>query len=883
MPNNPAHVPTATYRLQLHAGFTFEQAAGVADYLARLGVSHAYASPYLQAAPHSTHGYDVVNHSRLNDELGAEAGHETFCRTLQRNNLGQVLDIVPNHMAISAQNTWWQDVLRNGPASPFADYFDIDWDPPEPRLRGKVLMPILGDHYGRALEAGLVRLCRNGAAFHVRYYDHVVPVSFCTLGEIIETAAGQCDNATLAYIADTMNMFRTGGTGVDAVRCARDQGVLAGQLSRLLEEDPAVARAVDVAVERINADADAMDALLARQHYRLAWWRTASQELNYRRFFDINELVGLRTDREPVFAATHSLILKWVDEGLIDGLRVDHPDGLRDPEGYFQRLATAAPDAWLLAEKILEPREHLRESWPVDGTTGYDFANQVGGLFVDPAGEGPLTQFYRHFTGQTEDFETLVYRKKQQVLRMSFATDLARLAALLVGVCDEHRQYCDYTRHQLTEALRETIACFPVYRTYVRPTKVRQPHPDDVRCIREAIRVAHRRRPDLDERLLRFLADVLLQQIGGPREAEMVFRFQQLTGPVTAKAVEDSAFYCYNRLVSLNEVGGNPARFGVTVEAFHKYCQRMQEHWPYTMTSTSTHDTKRSEDVRARIALLSEIPDRWSEAVRHFASLNERYRTDGMPDRNAEYLFYQSLVGAWPIDADRMAAYMLKAAKEAKEHTSWTEPDGSYEEALTIFVERTLENQPFLDSLRTFVMPLVPLGRVNSLAQALARFTAPGVPDLYQGNELWDLSLVDPDNRRPVDYDLRRRLLAELDSLSLSEIIRRSDEGLPKLWLTHRALQLRARKRRVFLEGDYQPLNVRGEKAAHVVAFARSDQVVTVIPRLLIGLGGDWEETALELPPGDWHDLLTDRPIKQNPVPVKNLLDRFAVALLERV
>lgn len=886
MPGNPLHLPTATYRVQLHTEFNFERAADVADYLAQLGVSHLYTSPRLQAMPGSMHGYDTVDHTRPSDDLGGAEGLDRLRRALERAGLGQVLDIVPNHMSIiGPQNAWWQDVLAQGQASPFASYFDIDWVAPEAKLQGKVLLPLLGDHYGRVLEAGQIRLQRDGAVFTIRYLDHVFPLDFCTLGGIISAAAERCGNPSLAFITDAMRIVPDSTTGAaqpESPRCARDRDVLKAQLGRLLAEDPAVVRAIDEVIAETNANPDALDALLSVQHYRLAYWRTASQELNYRRFFDISTLIGLRVEEPRVFQATHALILRWVDEGNVHGLRIDHPDGLRDPEEYFERLAAAAPDAWILAEKILKPGERLRETWPVDGTTGYDFLNQAMGLLVNPDGEGFMTAFYHHFTGLQTDYRDLAYEAKRKILRETFGGELNRLTSLFVEVCEQHREFRDYTRVELRDALAETIACFPVYRTYVRPKKLMNAHSDDVRHICEAILAAGRRRPDIDPRLLKFLSDLLLVQVRGEIEGELVIRFQQLSGPVMAKAIEDTAFYNYNRLVCLNEVGGDPGRFGVSVEEFHRYCIRMQEDWPYTMTATSTHDTKRSEDVRARIALLSSIPERWADAVQRWATLNGRHRIDGMPDRNTEYLLYQTLVGAWPIDAQRLSDYMLKAAREAKSHTSWTDPVPAYEDALKAFVSRILKDPEFLEDIETFVKPLVPLGRINSLSMALLKFTAPGVPDIYQGNELWDLSLVDPDNRRPVDYDLRRRLLGELDHLSPQDILARSDEGLPKLWLTRQALHLRRRRPSVFADGEYQPLAAQGEQAKHVIAFARAGQVVTVVPRLVIPLQNDWGDTSLALPPGPWRNQLTGERIEQDTVSVAALLDRFPVALLEK-
>ncbi|HEX2241841.1 MAG TPA: malto-oligosyltrehalose synthase, partial [Gammaproteobacteria bacterium] len=674
----------ATYRIQLHRDFGFSDAAAITDYLAELGISHLYCSPYLQAAPGSTHGYDVVNPQQVNQELGGADGHARLSAALKENGLKQVLDIVPNHMAIGGrENPWWWDVLENGPSSRYAGFFDVDWDPPEAKLRNTVLLPVLGDHYGRVLEKGEITLEREGGQFIFRYHDHIFPVSPRSLDELIANAAARCDSDDLAFIAEALRQLppSTATDWAAVQRRHRNKEVLRGQLVRLSEEQPQIADALDETVAQLNANADQLDALLERQNYRLAFWRTAGRELGYRRFFDINSLVGLRAEDERVFADTHALILDWLASGVLDGVRVDHPDGLRDPEQYFHRLHNACPAAWITAEKILEPGEKLPDSWPIAGTTGYDFIYTVNNLFVERAAEAALTRFYGEFTGEPTDFAALVRDKKQFVLREILASDLNRLTALLVDICERHRRHRDYTRHELHEALRELIACFPVYRTYVR-AEAEVLSDEDARVINRTTDDAKVRRPDLDAELFDFFRDILLLRKRGQLETEWVMRLQQLTGPVMAKGLEDTAFYCFNRLVSLNEVGGDPGRFGLSVDDFHRGCGETQARWPRTMLASSTHDTKRSEDVRARINLLSEIPERWIEAVERWAKLNNGYRRDGFPDRNTEYLLYQTLVGAWPIESDRILAYMEKATREAKAHTSWTDPNPIYDDVL---------------------------------------------------------------------------------------------------------------------------------------------------------------------------------------------------------
>ncbi len=888
-----SETPLATYRVQLRSEFGFDDAAAIAGYLADLGVSHLYSSPYLQAARGSTHGYDVVDPTRVNEELGGEEAHARLCRTLGEHGLGQVLDIVPNHMAVTEQgerrNTWWWDVLENGAASRYADYFDVDWNSPQARLRDTVLLPILGDHYGRVLENGELELVRRGGKFEIHYHEHRMPVAPRSLDALIAAAARRCGSPDLAFIADSLgNLPLATATDRQSVaRRHRDKEVLAGQLARLAGERPEVAGALDEVVAGINADPDRLDELLQRQNYRPAFWRTAGQELDYRRFFDVHTLIGLRMEDERVFADTHALVLRWLRDGVLDGVRIDHPDGLRDPQEYFERLRAEAPEAWIVVEKILEPGEPLRTSWPVQGTTGYDFLNRVGGLFVDRAGEEPLTALYTELTGESAGWAELVREKKLLVLSELLASDVNRLAEVFLEVCERHRRHRDYTRFELRQAIREVVAAFPVYRTYVQAERGTVGELDR-RYVDEAIAAAKARRPDLAADLFDFFRDLLLLEVRGPEgsqvESELVMRFQQLTGPAMAKGVEDTAFYNFHRLTALNEVGGSPGDFGLCVEAFHRLSAEALQHWPRAMLATSTHDTKRSEDVRARISLLSEIPEPWGEAARRWFERNARYRRGDLPDRNAEYLLYQTLVGAWPLPVERVTAYMEKAAREAKVHTSWTRQNPEYEETLRAFVTGVLEDRDFVEDLEAFVAPLVEPGRINSLAQTLIKLTAPGAPDFYQGTEIWDLSLVDPDNRRPVDFDLRRRLLADLKrGMTPEEVLARGDEGLPKLWVIHQGLHLRRRRPGPFgPQGGYEPLRAAGPRAEHAVGFLRGGEVAVVVPRLPLRRGKNWQGTTVELPSGSWRDELTGDAVEGGRIAVADLLSRFPVALLVR-
>jgi (1->4)-alpha-D-glucan 1-alpha-D-glucosylmutase len=809
--------------------------------------------------------------------------HQRFSATLGENDLGQVLDIVPNHMAIGGpENPWWWDVLENGPASRYARFFDVEWDSADPEFGATVLLPVLGDHYGRALEAGELSVARERSSFLVCYADRRFPVAPEVLEPLLVEAGRRTGTDELMFIGESLGRLPS-ATLVDRdsiVRRHRGKEVLLSQLGRLLTDRPELADAVDQAVDRLNADIDRLDEFLGRQHYRLAFWRAARDDLDYRRFFDVTTLAGLRMEDEYVFNETHELVTGWLRDGTLDGLRVDHPDGLRDPKRYFERLRAASPDAWVVAEKILEREEKLRPDWAVAGTTGYDFLNHVTRLFIDPRGEEPLTSLYETFSGFSEAFGEVAYADRQRVLRDVLASEFNRLTEYLVRVVRRNRRNRDFTRAQLRDALRELICCFPVYRTYVRADEG-ETHPDDRRYVNAALEAAAARRPDLPPDLLEFLADVLLLRVTGPREAEFVMRFQQLTAPVTAKGVEDTAFYAYNRLVALNEVGGDPGTFSESIEEFHLDCLAAQREWPARMLASSTHDTKRSEDVRIRIGLLSEIPERWTETVQHWRELNRRKRSGSWPDRNAEYLIYQTLVGAWPITTDRLWAYVEKAVREAKRETSWTDPSEGYERALRRFVRGCMVDRKFTAEVEELVADLTPAWHATSLAQTLLKLTCPGVPDIYQGTEIWDLSLVDPDNRRPVDWELRRNLLERAMRATPREAMAEADTGLPKIWLIQHALGLRTRRPELFGPGaSYRPVTAQGPAADRVVAFVRGGEAVTVVPRFMAGREADWTDTYIELAGGQWEDVLSEIRHEGGRLALGELLREFPVALL---
>ncbi len=876
-------IPSSTYRLQLHAGFTFDDAGRIAAYLKSLGISHIYSAPNLQAVPGSLHGYNVVDHQSVNEELGGEEGHRKFCERLGSLGLGQVLDIVPNHMATVPQNRYWWDVLENGRSSRYSTWFDIDWHSTEVKLQNKVLIPVLGDQYGRVLSANQIMAEHLDNKFQLRYFDNLLPLAPRSLAMPLSKAAEYARNATLSFLADSLSRLPTPEPFEREMVLSRhsDKTVIYELLRRLCDEQPEVPVAIATAFEELNANHDALDEFLNLQHYRLAYWRTADQELGYRRFFDINTLIGVRVERAHVFDATHRRILEWLRHGILDGIRVDHPDGLRDPKQYFERLRSHDPDAWIIGEKILEPGERLRENWPIEGTTGYDFLNVCNSLLMQREGLTEITGIYRDFTKSAIDFEVIAHEKKLNVEQEALGSDINRLASLFVEICENNRDRRDYTRAEIRRALREVAACYSVYRTYVVPDRNEI---DDVdrSMIEEAISRAKVNRQDLDTELFDFIGDVLMLRVRGELESELVLRFQQFTSPVMAKGVEDTVFYCFNRMIALNEVGGAPDRDGMTIDEFHECCARMQATYPFTMNTLTTHDTKRSEDVRARLAVLTEVPGRWRVSLNRWARANAQFKTGNFPDRNTEYFLYQTLIGAWPISKDRLWAYMEKAVREAKEQTNWTQQNREFEEALSDFIDKILSSQSFLDELEALISRVIEPGRINSLAQTLIKYTAPGVPDTYQGSELWDLRLVDPDNRGPVDYELRQSMLAEMErGIAVEEIMRRMDSGMPKLWVIYKALQLRQERPECFREnGTYVPLPVEGPRKEHLVAYMRGEQVAVLVPRWNLKRGKSWVGTTANLPPGRWTNILTGDEFDGGQLRAQTLLERFPVALL---
>ncbi len=966
---SPARVPDATYRLQFNRHFSFSQAAEIADYLRALGISDVYASPLFRAGPESSHGYDICHFGQFSPSLGSAADFEALSRRLRRLGLGLLLDMVPNHMGADLSNNWWLDVLEKGQSSQFASWFDIDWQPLKSDLHNQVLIPVLEDHYGHVLEAGKLKLVLENGAFALAYYDRKFPV---------------CPSSYPSLLSKILTSGTSSSESLDDLRqllaqapdlCSEPAGVetLKARLRGLQTASPQFRERVQSALVRFNGrrgdpcSFNDLDQLLRRQHYRLAYWRVGPEEINYRRFFDVTDLVSLRMESPEVFESTHCLLESLLRERHVTGLRIDHPDGLWNPKQYFERLQTFfAPQSvpgnadspqdplYIVAEKILTGDERLPADWPVAGTTGYDFLNQVNAVFVQRAHAAAFDALYGEFTGLEVNFDSASYAGKMKILKESLISEHQALTQRLKAIAVATRSGQDLAARQLHAALAEIIACFPVYRTYVTE-ETRQLRPVERDYILEAVQTARSRNPALDPAACDFIQRLLLLDFPPELSSSAVGRcrawvmkFQQLTGPVMAKGLEDTAFYNFNRLVSLNEVGGNPGCFGAGIASFHEFNRAQAESFPHALLATATHDTKRGEDLRARLNVLSEIPREWRLAILRWSQINGPYKSavDGhpAPHPNDEYLFYQTLVGAWAPDAEtseglenlrsRVAGFMTKALKEAKAHTSWTSPNSAYEEATRHFVETVLASQPgnpFLADFIPFQRKIAFFGTFNSLSQLLLKLTSPGVPDFYQGTELWDFNLVDPDNRRPVDYARRRMLLSELqDAVEqapalapqstagqtaapaggvaltdlrplISRLLENPETGALKLYLVWRTLHWRRLHAEVFKGGDYLPLDVEGARRDHVCAFARSGcgrQFITVVPRFVLTLTGGaerlplgertWEDTRLLIPeskPGDeYRDLFTGQrlALEADGLPIAQALHVFPVALLQR-
>ncbi|MGB7191699.1 MAG: malto-oligosyltrehalose synthase [Acidobacteriaceae bacterium] len=905
-----ARAPRSTYRLQLHAGFVFADAEAILPYLRRLCIGDCYVSPVFEARLGSMHGYDVTRHDRLNPELGGEEGFASFSRSLRDGGMGLLLDIVPNHMSVGNDSAWWQDVLENGRTSEYAEYFDIDWDPLKQDMRGQLLLPILGDQYGAELENGRIQVSIENGMGKVRYYDHTMPLAPRSLPLIFP-------EERMAELPENLREMLRDLTHHIPPNSTPDSGLATQRRAQLEEIQPRIRKAltkpenqeaIAAALKEVNGapgdprSFDRLHAVLEEQPYRLAFWRVSAEEINYRRFFDINDLVGLRMENPVVFAATHCLVRRLLAEKQVTGLRVDHCDGMFNPRQYLIRLqmlyiasqcggarasGPVAPNGiergiretlrgydwsavrgplYVVVEKILEPRETLPREWPVRGTSGYDFIHFANQVFIQRENRRRFNDLYTSVTGRTRDPEEVVYRGKLQVMQNALSSETYVLTNLLSQLGSADRRARDFTDNLLDSVIRETIACFPVYRTYIDDRG--QYTERDRAYIRQSIARAKYRNPDVDASAFDFLENALLvhgksgNEID-PRELYFALKFQQLTGPVMAKGVEDTAFYRYNRFISSNEVGSSMQSFGIAVESFHASNLERLENSPDAMLATSTHDTKRSEDVRNRLNVISEMALLWPAFVRRAQRLNARFKRtleDGRvaPDANEEYLIYQTIAGAWPWKMDsaedrqrfveRLQQYMTKALSEAKINLSWVNPNEKYVEAVHSFLARILTadadgtEKNFVSALQILLPSLKIFGAVNSLAQVVLKITSPGVPDFYQGSEMWDLSLVDPDNRRPVDYGVRAEALDAMlrkagDEGALAvcrEVMAGLEDGRIKLWTTHRALALRAEMPEVFRRGEYAALDAEGAHSQHVIAFLRrheEERVLVAVPR----------------------------------------------------
>ena len=913
--------PRATYRLQLNSQFGFAAAAALAPYLQRLGITHVYASPILKARPGSTHGYDIVAHDSLNPELGDAAQFDAMVAAFNAAGLKILLDFVPNHMGVGgADNPLWLDVLEWGSDSAYAGWFDIDWEPYRGYLHEKLLVPVLGDQYGIELDAGklVLKLDEATGELAVWAYDrHKLPICPLTYGEVLGDT-----HPTLERLGDEFGALREWRPQV--VRRAAN---LKRQLAAAARDDAAVRGALAGAIERVNRPDDdgvrrSLDEVIAKQHWRAAHFRVAGDDINYRRFFNINDLAGIRIELPEVFEHAHKLVLELLGKGVIDGLRIDHIDGLLEPRAYLERLRAAlaragVPDCYLIVEKILARGEVLPEAWPVDGTTGYEFAATVLQALVDPASEESLTRLYRELTDERERFADVVHAAKLKIMRNEMASEVNVLARDAARVARQNPRTADFTHGLLRTALRELIAGFPVYRTYVdaagRCTET------DLQHLGVALAAARRRAAELDASVFAFLARLLTGKlVEAPRSGfsrvavlRCAMKVQQLSGPVMAKGLEDTAFYRYNRFIALNEVGGEPQRIGAGVEALHETNVERGRRSPHGLSATATHDTKRGEDARARLAVLTELPAEWAEQVREWRRLlRGSMPSDASPDANDEYYFYQSLLGAWPPElcdtpspderalrdfAARLRGAMTKAVREAKRHSTWAAPDERYETAALALVDAALTpGNAFLAQFAPFASRIARLGVHNSLLQVALKLTSPGVPDLYQGTELWDFSLVDPDNRRRVDFAHRAGLLeaversVEQDRVgALTHWLRHWHDGRIKLAVTRALLELRAREPALFAAGGYEACAVSGPRADELVAFVRRHGqrlVLTAAQRfpLRAERSRDWRGTRIHVarPVMGAVDVLTGGSVRGDSLDPAELFATLPVAVL---
>jgi (1->4)-alpha-D-glucan 1-alpha-D-glucosylmutase len=951
-------IPLALYRFQFNHHFTFHDAEVLVDYLKNLGITDIYASPIMKARKESLHGYDITDYGQLNPELGTEKDFEKLAEKIKTQGMGFILDIVPNHMCIhDPSNKWWWDVLENGRNSPYAAYFDIDWEPPKPELINKVLLPFLDEQFGMVIESHQVCIEQHNGSFILKCPHCILPVNPKTwnmiLKPIVQNLYEVLSPNDSHYIELKSIVFEIehlpGMNEMDPNLIEERQiekEVVKKRLNKLLEDSEIIKAELNKELERINGNSDdfsLLEALLKNQAFRLSYWRVANEEINYRRFFDINDLAGLRTENLEVFAQVHGIILRLISNGWVTGLRIDHVDGLLDPEQYFTDLQRACFEAkegdtsskveknfYVIIEKILTGEEKLPSQWLVHGTTGYDFLNLLNGIFVEIHNREPIYDFYRRFTEQAEKISDIIYQSKKFILYVAMPAELHVLARHLDRISEQHRWSRDFTRETLLSSLRNVISSFPVYRSYIRADKELL-HETDKNYIHTAIRKAKKMNPATSGSVFDFIQSVLLlehppglspEQIASRKE--FVMRFQQHTGPVMAKGLEDTAFYRVYPLASINEVGGELQRFGISTEKFHNENIFRKDHWPYSFLTTSTHDTKRSEDVRARINVLSEIPEQWRDAVLRWNLLNKKTKRtiddEAVPGNQEEYLIYQTLVGTWPLELtsksfdskvlesfrERIVLYICKAMHEAKIHTSWINPNEDYDQAVESFLRNILDrsaSSEFLKDFMDFIPQIIRCGMFNSLSQVLLKTTCPGVPEFYQGCELWNFTLVDPDNRSPVDFHLRQNLLNEIIEQSdnpitlIEKALDSPNDGKIKLYITRESLLIRQKYPSLFSEGTYTSLETHGDKSHHLIAFARNyNQQCTItiagrfFSKFCLGekkpVGNKcWGTTLITLPNGTYRDAFTgiEFQANDNSLKIAELLSHLPIALLEKI
>ncbi|MGV2828572.1 malto-oligosyltrehalose synthase [Myxosarcina sp. GI1(2024)] len=917
-------IPIATYRIQFNSEFNFDRAREIIDYLADLGISDLYASPIFKAREGSSHGYDVVDPTTINPELGTQEDFNQLIQELQVRQIGWLQDIVPNHMAYDSQNLWLIDVLENGIDSEFFNFFDINWSQPYEEMKGRVLTPLLGDFYGSCLERGEIKLNYDETGLWIGYYDFKLPLkidSYLTflsydLGKLAEKIGRQ--HPDFIKILGIIYLLKTIPEETKGKERYNQISFVKSLIWEVYMQNPDIEEFIKRNLEIFNGELghpesfNLLDNILSEQFYRLSFWKVGAEEINYRRFFTVNELISVKVEELKVFNKTHELIAQLVADNKITGVRIDHIDGLYNPQEYLSRLRQLLGDVYITVEKILELTEDLPPEWPIQGTSGYEFLNYVNGILCCQAHERDFSRIYRSFMGSTATYDDLVYEKKALILEKNLAGDLDNLAQILKKVSIQTREGSDFTLYGLKRALFEVLVLLPVYRTYINAEGIGK---TDKKYIQQTIKAAQKKAPLLINEI-NFIQKLLLLEYEDFRSKSQreewlhfVMRSQQLTGPLMAKGVEDTLLYVYNRLLSLNEVGGNPGHFGISLDLFHQFNQNKIQNWRYGMNTTSTHDTKRGEDARARLNVLSEIPQAWETQINQWSELNQAHKQSNIPDDNDEYFFYQTLIGAFPFSEreltdfpTRIKNYILKAVREAKLHTAWLRPDEEYERGFLDFIDRVLDrkkSKSFWDKFIPFQEKIAEYGIYNSLTQVLIKNTAPGVPDLYQGTELWDLSLVDPDNRRPVDYQKRVAFLAGIKDIRdenilelCKKLIATKANGKIKLFLTHQLLSIRREHLDIFQNGDYVGIEVMGKYRDHIIAFARNyngKTIIAVAPRFLtsvvkpkqLPLGEEvWQDTRLNLSYKDWYNPIDAQTISHENPSVGEILNNFPVGLL---